>query len=49
MLGAVNGALTIMAGGDAYDFERVRPLLSVLGSRVVRVGDEVSGIDWDGV
>jgi 3-hydroxyisobutyrate dehydrogenase len=41
--GAVSGKLTIMAGGAPADIERVRPLLDVLGARVVRCGDVGSG------
>ena len=35
---AEEGTLTIMAGGDAGDFERVRPLFDVMGSTVLHVG-----------
>jgi 3-hydroxyisobutyrate dehydrogenase-like beta-hydroxyacid dehydrogenase len=38
--GAEAGTLTIMAAGEAELFERVRPLLELLGGNVVRVGDE---------
>jgi 3-hydroxyisobutyrate dehydrogenase len=41
--GAVSGRLTIMAGGDGADVARVRPLLDVLGARVVHVGDVGAG------
>ena len=41
--GAVSGRLTIMAGGAPADIERVRPLLDVLGARIVRVGDVGAG------
>ena len=41
--GAVSGRLTIMAGGAADDVARVRPLLDVLGARVVHVGDVGAG------
>lgn len=43
VVGAVNGALTIMVGGDATEFERFAPLLRELGGRVVRVGDVGAG------
>jgi 3-hydroxyisobutyrate dehydrogenase len=33
------GTLTIMAGGDAQDFERVRPLLESMGELIVHVGE----------
>lgn len=36
---AVDGTLSIMAGSDTEeDFEEIRPLLSVMGSSVIRVG-----------
>jgi 3-hydroxyisobutyrate dehydrogenase len=35
---AADGTLTIMAGGDAGDFERARPLLELMGSLVLHVG-----------
>jgi 3-hydroxyisobutyrate dehydrogenase-like beta-hydroxyacid dehydrogenase len=38
--GAQAGTLTIMAAGDAAVFERVRPVLELLGRNVVLVGDE---------
>jgi 3-hydroxyisobutyrate dehydrogenase len=41
--GAVSGRLTIMAGGADVDVARVRPLLDVLGARVVHVGDVGAG------
>lgn len=41
--GAVSGRLTIMAGGAEGDVARVRPLLDVLGARVVHVGDVGAG------
>src|SRR6266702_5545396 len=41
--GAVSGRLTIMAGGAPGDVARVRPLLDVLGARVVHVGDVGAG------
>ncbi len=36
---AEEGTLTIMAGGEREDFERARPLLDVMGSLVVHVGE----------
>jgi 3-hydroxyisobutyrate dehydrogenase-like beta-hydroxyacid dehydrogenase len=36
--GAAAGTLAIMAGGRASDFERVRPVLNLLGGNVVHVG-----------
>lgn len=41
--GADSGRLTVMAGGATDDVARVRPLLEVLGSRVIRVGDVGAG------
>ena len=41
--GAERGSLTIMAGGAADEVGRVRPLLYVLGSRVLHVGDVGAG------
>ena len=40
---AVTGELSIMAGGDADPVERVRPLLSVMGSTIHRTGPAGSG------
>lgn len=42
-VGARNAALTIMAGGDAEMFERVRPLFELMGKNVTRVGDVGDG------
>jgi 2-hydroxymethylglutarate dehydrogenase len=36
--GAANGTLTIMAGGDGAVLESCRPLLEVLGGRILHVG-----------
>jgi 3-hydroxyisobutyrate dehydrogenase len=41
--GARAGTLTVMAGGPAASFERFRPLLSAIGSRVVHAGDTGAG------
>ena len=41
--GAINGSLSIMAGGDEQVIERLRPLLSVLGQSIVRIGDHGAG------
>ena len=41
--GAETGRLTIMAGGDALDVRRVRPLLDVLGTKIAHVGDAGAG------
>ncbi|MGE0444874.1 MAG: NAD(P)-dependent oxidoreductase [Vicinamibacterales bacterium] len=44
-IGAVNGTLSVMVGGDAAAFAAVRPLLDVMGNpeRVVRIGESGSG------
>lgn len=41
--GAQRGTLTIMAGGDAEDVARVRPLLDALGGRILHVGPAAAG------
>jgi 3-hydroxyisobutyrate dehydrogenase len=41
--GAVSGTLTIMAGGAPADIDHVRPLLDVLGARVVHCGEVGAG------
>lgn len=41
--GAEEGTLSIMVGGDPQTFERVRPLLQVLGKNVVHVGPVGAG------
>jgi 3-hydroxyisobutyrate dehydrogenase-like beta-hydroxyacid dehydrogenase len=42
-VGAINAALTIMAGGDQAAFERVLPLFRLMGKNVTRVGDSGAG------
>lgn len=42
-IGARNGTLSIMVGGDAAVLERVRPLLNVLGKTIVHMGPAGSG------
>jgi 3-hydroxyisobutyrate dehydrogenase len=42
-IGALNATLTIMVGGDAAAFERVRPMLERVGKRIVHVGPSGSG------
>ncbi|WP_236700355.1 2-hydroxy-3-oxopropionate reductase [Allosalinactinospora lopnorensis] len=37
--GAVDAALTIMVGGREPDFERARPILSMLGAKVTLIGE----------
>lgn len=41
--GAIDGALSIMVGGDADTFDAARPILEVLGTTIVRVGDHGAG------
>lgn len=41
--GAVNGALTIMCGGDAEPFERIRPVAMAYARAVTRIGDAGAG------
>ncbi len=41
--GAVNGTLTIMCGGDAAAFERVRPVFEVFGERIYHAGPSGAG------
>ncbi len=40
---AIDGTLTVMAGGDAADFEAVRPVLAAMAASVTRVGDVGAG------
>lgn len=42
-VGAKNAALTIMCGGSAEDFERVKPLLDTMGKSVTLIGDAGAG------
>lgn len=42
-VGAENGTLSIMVGGDANDFERSRPLFDAMGETVVHVGQAGAG------
>ncbi|WEN41409.1 2-hydroxy-3-oxopropionate reductase [Thauera sp. GDN1] len=41
--GAIAGKLTIMVGGDAEAFERVRPLFAAMGKSITRIGDAGAG------
>ncbi|HJV97731.1 MAG TPA: 3-hydroxyisobutyrate dehydrogenase [Arthrobacter sp.] len=43
VVGAEGGTLTFMVGGEAEDFEAVRPLLEVMGKRVVHCGGHGGG------
>ncbi len=42
-VGAEEGTLSIMAGGEEEDFERARPLFDVMGQTVVHVGESGTG------
>lgn len=42
-LGAINGALTVMCGGEASVFERARPLMSAYAKAVTLLGDSGAG------
>ena len=41
--GAIHGTLAIMCGGDASDFETMKPVFGILGSSAERIGDSGSG------
>lgn len=41
--GAVEGSLSIMAGGTKEDFDRTMPLFEVMGDTIVDVGDHGAG------
>jgi len=41
--GAINGTLSIMVGGTAKVFERVKPLFELMGKNIVHVGDNGAG------
>lgn len=42
-VGAINGSLTIMVGGDAAALANVRPILDVLGSKITHMGASGAG------
>ena len=42
-IGAIRGTLTVMVGGKAEVFERRRPVLEAMGTRIARVGETGSG------
>jgi len=42
-IGAKNGTLTIMVGGEETDFQECKPLLEVLGKKIVHCGSVGSG------
>jgi len=41
--GAINGTLSIMVGGKAKVFERVKPLFELMGKNIVHIGDNGAG------
>ena len=41
--GAVNGALTVMCGGDPEAFERIKPVAMAFARAVTRIGDSGAG------
>jgi 2-hydroxy-3-oxopropionate reductase len=42
-IGAINATLTIMVGGEPADFERIKPLLELLGKSVTLIGPVGAG------
>jgi 3-hydroxyisobutyrate dehydrogenase-like beta-hydroxyacid dehydrogenase len=40
-VGAIDGTLSVMVGGDAADFEAAKPVLNAVGSTFVHVGHPV--------
>jgi 2-hydroxy-3-oxopropionate reductase len=42
-VGAINGTLSIMVGGEAQDYERALPLFQVMGKTIVHVGPSGAG------
>lgn len=42
-VGAIDGTLSIMVGGDGPDFERAKPLFDVMGKTVTHVGPSGAG------
>jgi 2-hydroxy-3-oxopropionate reductase len=42
-VGAIEGTLSIMVGGDEQDFERAKPLFDVMGNTVTHVGPTGAG------
>lgn len=42
-IGARNGTLSIMVGGDAETLEKVRPMLEVVGKKITHVGEAGAG------
>jgi 2-hydroxy-3-oxopropionate reductase len=42
-IGAKNGTLTIMVGGDADALEKIMPVLEVVGKKITHVGEAGAG------
>lgn len=42
-IGAINGTLTIMVGGDSSTFEKALPLLEAIGKTITHIGDSGAG------
>ena len=42
-VGAIEGTLSIMAGGEREDFDRASPLFEIMGGNVVHVGEAGAG------
>ncbi|MCC6455766.1 MAG: 2-hydroxy-3-oxopropionate reductase [Caldilineaceae bacterium] len=42
-VGAANGTLSIMVGGDAAALDRVRPILAAMGKTILHLGDSGAG------
>ncbi|MGF1731308.1 2-hydroxy-3-oxopropionate reductase [Photobacterium kasasachensis] len=42
-VGAINGALTIMVGGDESAFDAAKPLFEIMGQNITLVGDNGAG------
>ena len=42
-VGAIDGTLSVMVGGDAADFEAAKPVLNAVGSTIVHVGPSGAG------
>jgi 2-hydroxy-3-oxopropionate reductase len=42
-VGAINGTLSIMVGGKAKVFDRIKPLFELMGKNIVHVGDNGAG------
>lgn len=42
-IGAKNGTLSVMVGGDADAFEKIKPVLAAMGKNIQRLGDSGAG------